>query len=173
MPCSLKKKCARLAGGYAKDDYWSDLSEAIFGQTFSSARNQTLFSTHILVSLQKFFNLLYSISKIALSRYSRISYKKLNGYAREVGLLLDANFIFPAVTWKNIVWSFSMPLWCNKHLPGQSASIHCFEFLAVLQVRLFWGQIYNFCFFFNTFSFLFIFEKNPNEIWLFWPFMAN
>ena len=30
---------------------------------------------------------------------------------------------------KNIVWSFSMPLWCNKHLPGQSASIIiAFEF---------------------------------------------
>jgi len=97
------------------------------------------FSTHILLSLQNFFNLLHSISKIALSEYSRVSYKKLNGYAGEVRHWLAANFTFPAVMWKNIVWSFSMPLWCNKHLPEQSASIHCFEFLAVLPVWLFWG----------------------------------
>jgi len=33
---------------------------------------------------------------------------------------------------KNIVWSFSMPLWCNKHLPGQSASIIiAFEFFGM------------------------------------------
>jgi len=30
---------------------------------------------------------------------------------------------FPAVTWKNVVWSFSMPVLCNKHLPGKGASI--------------------------------------------------
>ena len=35
-------------------------------------------------------------------------------------------FRFPFIaifTFPNIAWSFSMPLWCNKHLPGQSASI--------------------------------------------------
>jgi len=34
------------------------------------------FSAHILLSLQKFFNVLNSMSKIALPRYSRVSYKK-------------------------------------------------------------------------------------------------
>jgi len=64
---------------------------------------------------------MYSISKSSLSRYSRISYKKFSGW--EFGHWLTANFTFPAATWKNIVWSLSMPFWCNKHLPGQSASI--------------------------------------------------
>jgi len=51
------------------------LSETEFGQTFSSARNQTIFSTHVMLSPQNVFNLLYSISKIALPQYSRVSYK--------------------------------------------------------------------------------------------------
>jgi len=76
-------KRARLAAGYAKlDDCYlaSDLSATNFGQMFSPARNQMLFlSSHILLSLIIFFNLLHSISKIALPRYSSISYKNLNG----------------------------------------------------------------------------------------------
>jgi len=73
---------------------------------------------------------LYSISKIALPRYSRVSYKNLNEW--EFGYWRTANFTFPAVTWKNIVWSFPMPWWCNKQLPGQSASIIiAFEFFGM------------------------------------------
>jgi len=49
---------------------------------FSSARNQMLFYRPIAVSNNVFFKLLYNISKIALPRYSRVSYKKLAG---EVG----------------------------------------------------------------------------------------
>jgi len=37
----------------------------------------------------------YSISKIALPRYRRVSYKNLNGW--EVGRWLTANFTFPDV----------------------------------------------------------------------------
>ena len=63
-----------------------------------------------------------------LPRYSRVSYKKLNGW--EFGHWLFAHFMFP-----NIVWSFSMPLWCNKHLPGQSSSIIItLEFLVCLSL---------------------------------------
>jgi len=45
----------------------------------SSAQHETRFflSTNILLSPIIFFNLLYSISKIALPRYSRVSYKKI------------------------------------------------------------------------------------------------
>jgi len=43
MPDRLKVKCAKLTVDYAKDDYRSDMPETIFGQKFSSARNQTLF----------------------------------------------------------------------------------------------------------------------------------
>jgi len=35
---------------------------------------------------------------------------------------------------RNIIWSFSMPLWCNKHLPLQT-SIYCFEILGCLSIR--------------------------------------
>jgi len=73
------------------------------------------FIDHYSAVSNNFFNLLYSISKIALPRYSRVSYNKLNVW--KFGHCLTANFTFPAVTWKNIVWSFLMPLWCNKHHP--------------------------------------------------------
>jgi len=168
MPGRLKMKCARLAVGYAKDDYWSDLPETIFGQMFNSARNQTLFFDPYSAASRKIFQpTVYSDSKIALPRYSRVSNTKLNGRAEEIGHWLTANFTFPAVTWKNVFWSFSMLLWCNEHFPGSNTSIHCFEFFAVLPVWLFWGQIYKFWLSFNIFGF-FIFEKKPNEIFL-WP----
>jgi len=55
----------------------SCLPATIFGQKFSSARSQMLFiDQHSAVS-NIFFNLLYSISKIALPRYSRVLYKKI------------------------------------------------------------------------------------------------
>jgi len=86
-----------------------------------STKSDAFLSTNILLSLIIFFNILYSISKIALSRYRRVSYKKLNGW--ELGHWLITYITFPAVTWKNIVWSISMPLRYNEHLPGKSASI--------------------------------------------------
>jgi len=98
------------------------------------------------------------------------SHKKLNGWA-EVGHWLAANFTFPAVTWKNIFWSFSMPLWCNNLLPGQSASIHSFEFFAVLLVWLGWGQICNFWLFSVSLAF-FMLEKGQMKFVFFgrfWP----
>jgi len=87
-------------------------------------------STNILLSLIIFFSLLYNIFNISLPPYSRVSYKNLNGW--EFGHWLTANFTSPAVTWKDIVWSFSLFVWCNKNLPGRSASITiAFEFLYV------------------------------------------
>jgi len=75
MPGTLKMKYVRLAVDNAKDENRSDLPETIFGQKFSSARNHSLFLTHILLNPHNFFNLLYSISKIDLPRYSCVSYK--------------------------------------------------------------------------------------------------
>jgi len=97
----------------ASKNFWTKVQLRTKSDAFSS--------TNILLSLIIFFNLLYSISKISLPRYSRVSYKKVNGW--EFGNLPTTNVTFPAVTWKNIFWSFSMSLWCNTHLPGQSASI--------------------------------------------------
>jgi len=50
--------------------------------------------------------------------------------------LQSTSFTFLAVTWRNIVWSFSVPMWWNKHFPGQSASIYCFKFLGCLSLRV-------------------------------------
>jgi len=68
--------------------------------------------------------------KIALPRYRRVSYKKLSAWAGGEKLVIDSlqttNFTFPAVTcWKNIVRSFSVPLWCNEHPPGQTSFLGC------------------------------------------------
>ena len=111
----------------ARNNFWTNVQ--------LSTKSDASSPTNILLSLIIFFNVLYSISKIALPRYSRLSYKKLNGW--EFGHWLTANFTFPAVTWKNIVWPFSMPLWCNKDLSGQSASIIiAFEYLVCLLLRV-------------------------------------
>ena len=113
-----------------------------------SRKSDAFLWTNILLSPIIVFNLLYSISKIALPWYSRVSYRKLNGW--EFGDWLTANLRFPAVTWKTIVWSFSMPMWCNKHLPGQNTSITDFEILVCLPSpqAFFWGEG-KFCLFSN------------------------
>jgi len=118
----------------ASNNYWTKVQ--------LSTKSDAFLSTIILLSLICFFNLLHGISKIALPRYSRVSYKKLNGW--KFGHWLTANFTFPAVTWKNIVWSFSMPLWCNKHLPEQGASIIIVleffgMFVSTRTPNVFWG----------------------------------
>ena len=85
-------------------------------------------SGNILLSLIIVFHLKVQctifLKKLRYRDIVAFSTKKLNEW--EFGRWLTANFTFPAVTWRNIVWSFSMPLWCkcNKHLPGQSASIN-------------------------------------------------
>ena len=99
-------------------------SNNIWTKVQLSTKPDAVISTIILLSLIFFFNLHYNICN------GRVSCKKLNGW--EFGHWLTANFTFPAVTWKNIVWSFSTPLWCNKHLPGQSSSIIiAFEFFGM------------------------------------------
>jgi len=92
-----------------------------------STKSDAFLSTNILLSLNLFSTYCTVLRKLRYCDMGRVSYKKLNG--REFGNWLTANFRFPAVTWKNIVWSFLMPLWCNKYLPGQNASrIIAFEF---------------------------------------------
>jgi len=99
-------KCARLAVGYAKDNYSTLISTRPasnnFRTKFSSARNQMLFyRPYSAASNAFFFNLLYSILKIALSRYSRVSYKKLNGWT-EVG-----HWCFAASQWTTSAHPFN------------------------------------------------------------------
>jgi len=109
-----------------------------------NTKSDAFLSTIILLSPIFFVNLLYGVSKIALQRYTRVSFKKLNGW--KFGHRLTANFTFPPVTWNNTVWSFSMPLWCNKHLPEQGASIIiAFEFFGMFvstrTSNVFWGEV--------------------------------
>jgi len=47
--------CTPLAVGYAKDGYWSEVPDTIFGQKFSSARNQSFFRS-IFCCLYKTFS---------------------------------------------------------------------------------------------------------------------
>jgi len=75
----------------ASKNFWTKIQLSKKSDAFSSA--------NILMSLTIFFSLLYSISKIALPRYSHVSYKKLNGW--KFGRWLTANFTFP--------------LWCRKY----------------------------------------------------------
>ena len=121
-------KCARSAVSYSKNDYRSasDLPTTIFGQKFSSARN--------------FFIDPYSaVSNKFLSTYSTIFPKlrcrdiaafRTKNWMDEQKLVNDSlqitNFTFPSVTGKNIVWSFSMPLWCNENIPGTFIVTFCY-----------------------------------------------
>jgi len=134
----------RLAVGNAKDGYWISISIKPPSNNFMtkvqlSTKSDAFLSTHILLSLINFVNLLYSTSKMALPRHSRVSYKS---WMDEQKLVMDSlqtiNFTFPAVTWKNIAWSFSMPLWCNKHLPRKS-TIYCFAFFGMFVSRVLSG----------------------------------
>ena len=46
--------------------------------------------------------------------------------------LINCKFHVSRCDVENIVWSFSMPLWCNKHLPGQGPNIIiAFEFFGM------------------------------------------
>jgi len=100
------------------------LPATIFGQKFSSARNQIPFIDQYYVVPNNFFSTYCRPTVFLLVAFCTKNWTDEN-------LVVDSLqiFTFPAVTWKNIVWSFSMPLWCNKHLPGQTASIIiAFEF---------------------------------------------
>ena len=77
----------------ASNNFWTKIQ--------LSKKSDAFLSANILLSLIIFFNLLYSISKIALPRYSRVSYKKLNGW--EFGHWLTANFTF--LLWRGKILS--------------------------------------------------------------------
>ena len=104
-----------------------------FRRTSAQHEVKCLLSSNILLFLLIGFHLKVQCIIFLKLRYRDIvafRTKKLNGW--EFGHWLTANFTFPAVTWKNIVSSFSMPLWCNKHIPGQSASMTiAFEFFGM------------------------------------------
>ena len=87
-----------------------------------SMKSDTFLSTNILLSLLIFFSTYCAVSlKLRYRHIVAFRTKKLNWW--ETGHWLTANFTFSAVSWKNIVWSFSIPVWYSKHLPGQGASI--------------------------------------------------
>jgi len=121
----------------------SCLPAKIFGQKFSSARNQMLFiDQYSAVSNNLFATCCIVFLKL---RYRDIVTFRTKNWMDEnlvVGSLQTSRFAL--VRGKNIVWSFSMPLWWNKHLPGQSANIIiAFEFFGMFvslrNPSIFWG----------------------------------
>jgi len=113
MSGRLKMKCARIAVGYAKDDYWlaSYLTATIFGHKFTSARNQMLliFIYQYSAVSNNFASTFCTVS-LKLRYHDVVAFrtKKFNGWA-EVGHWLTANFTFPAVTWKILSDHFQCP----------------------------------------------------------------
>jgi len=109
----------------------SCLPATIFAQKFNSARNQMLFiDQYSAVSNNLFSTCCIVFLKL---RYRDIVAFRTKNWMDE-NLIIDSLQTSRFVLWrgKNIVWSFSMPLWCNKHLPGQSASIIiAFEFFGM------------------------------------------
>jgi len=99
--------------------------QQFFNKSQLSTKSDVFYRPVLCCLKQFFFILLSSISKDALPRYSRVSYKKLNE-----NLVTDSLQTSSLPPWRGkVIWSFAMPLWCNKHLPGQSASIIiAFEF---------------------------------------------
>jgi len=112
----------------ASNNFWTKIQ--------LSTKSDVFLSTNILLSLIKLFQPTCSSLYLKLRDRDIVAFRTKIEWMR-IWSWLTANFTFPAVTWKNIVWSFSMPLWCNKNLPGQSVSIIiAFEFLVCLPPRV-------------------------------------
>ena len=91
-----------------------------------SKKSEAFLSANILLSLIIFST--YCTVFLKLRYHDIVAFRtKIECRLWEFGHWLTASFTSP-----NIVWSFLMPLWCNKHLPGQSANI--------LIVFEFWGM---------------------------------
>ena len=124
------------AVGYAKNDYWltSDLPATIFGQSSAQYDNWWFFIDLDSAASNKIFSTFCTVF-LKLRYRDIVTFRTKNWMDNQEKLLIDSlqttNFTFSAVTWKNIVWSFSVPLWCNKHLPEQCAIICCFKFLGL------------------------------------------
>ena len=89
-----------------------------------SKKSDAFLSANILLSLIIFFNLLYSISKTALPRYSRVSYKKLNGW--EFVRWLTANLTFPLWRGKYCLTIFNALV--MQYTTSRANCQHCFRF---------------------------------------------
>ena len=151
MSGRLEMKCARLAVGYAKDDYLILISIRPASNNFRTkvqlrTKSDAFLSTHILLSLNKIFSTYCTV--FLKLRYGDMAVFRTKNWMNEQKLVIDSlqtmNFTFPAVMWKNIVWSFSTSLWCNEDLPGKS-TIYCFEFFGCLSLRqrfpnFFWSR---------------------------------
>ena len=109
----------------------SCLPATIFGQKFSSARNQLLFVNQYSAVFNNLFSTCCSV--FLKLRYRDIVAFRTKNWMDE-NMVIDSlqTSRFPLWRGKNIVWSFSIPLWCNKHLPAQNASIIiAFEFFGM------------------------------------------
>ena len=121
----------------------SCLPATVFGQKFSSARNQMLFINQYSAVSNNLFSACCTV--LLKLRYRDIVPLRTKSCMDE-NLVIESyqTSRFPLWRRKNIVWSFPMPLWCYKHLPGQNASI-----------------IIAFCFFG-----MFISTRNPSNFWV-------
>jgi len=101
---------------------YSCLPATIFGQKFSSARNQMLFINQYSAVSNNLFSTCCTV--FLKLRYRDIVAFRTKNWMDEI-LVIDSLQTSRFALWrgKDIVWLFSMPLRCNKHLPGQSASI--------------------------------------------------
>jgi len=100
----------------ASNNFWTKVS---------SARNQMLFINQYCAVSNIFF-LSYCTVFLKLQYHDKVAFRTKHWMNENLVNDSTANFTFTAVTWKNIIWSFSVPLWCNNlpgHLPGQSTSI--------------------------------------------------
>ena len=100
----------------ASNNFWTKIQ--------LSKKSDAFLSANILLTLIIFFNLLYSISKIDIVAFRTKNWMDENLVVGSRQTSLSRRDV------ENIVWSFSMPLWCNKQLPGQTASI-TFEFFGM------------------------------------------
>jgi len=125
------------------------------------------FSAHILLSLQKFFNVLNSMSKIALPRYSRVSYKK-NEWMRSWSLTQCKPHISRCDVEKHclIIFSALLVQWKATRAKWQHPMLWVLCSVATL---FFLGQIYNFCFLSKTFGLFLFLQKGQMKFGFFWP----
>jgi len=111
----------------ASNNFWTKLQ--------LNTKSDVFLSTNILLSLIKFFQPTYS------SLYLKLPYRDIVAFRTKIEWvrswsLTHCKLHVSRCDVKNIVRSFSMPLWCNKHLPGQSARIIvALEFLVFVSTR--------------------------------------
>jgi len=142
MSGRLKMKRAKLAVGYAKNDYWILISTKPASNNFRTkvqlgTKSDAFLSTQVLLSLIKIFSTCCTV--FLKLRYRDIvefrTKNRMDGEKLVIDSLQTINFHFSRCDVENIVWSFSMPLCCNKHLPGKIPFI-ALRFLGCLSLRV-------------------------------------